>query len=216
MTGSPEFWNIDQGGKRGRHGPTKEWLRQHVREGWDLDLRLGTAGDWSYEVTRLDLVPEGMRVVLTERFAGSLEDYLPLHEDRFHAHSYPDRSAPPPALFRFGVEYSDGLRITTADQRVWVGAVEPAHPEIVISDLWSSGHITEHPHPYWIAPPPPKGTLRFAVEWPLAGVPFLTAAINLADVDSQPKTPVTWPPERIRFELRSPTEGLGGALLGDD
>ena len=204
---SPEFWSVQQGGKRGYHGPSKEWLVEHVREGWDVRLPLGGAGDWSYEITRIDLVPDGMRVVVTERCAGTLADYADLNDQRFRAHVVDEPSEIPAAFWRFGVEYEDGTRITTVDARIVRGADTWNHPDIVISELWSFGHLTEYPHPYWFAPAPPLGTLRFALEWPLAGVPFLTTTVDLGELAAQPTTPVEWPPERLRvFRANDPVK----------
>ena len=101
-----------------------------------------------------------------------MDEYAELHDRRFRAHVVDDPSEIPDALWRFGVEYADGLRITTVDARIIRGGSIPGHPDIVISELWSSGHFTENPHPYWFSPAPPPGMLRLAVEWPLAGVPF--------------------------------------------
>jgi hypothetical protein len=201
MVVSPEFWSVPQGGKRGYYGPTKEWLVEHVREGWDVRLPLGGAGDWSYEITRIDVVPDGMRVVVIERFAGTLEEYAELQDKRFRAHVVDDPSEIPEALWRFGVEYEDGLRITTVDARIVRGGTTWNRPDIVISALWSSGHFAEYPHPYWFSPAPPPGTLRFALEWPLAGVPFLTATVDLDKLAAQPRTPVEWPKQRLHVRL---------------
>jgi hypothetical protein len=196
---SPEFWSAQHGGKRGYYGPSKEWLVEHVREGWDVGLLLGGAGDWSYEITRIDLAPEGMRVVVTERFAGTLADYADLHDQRFRGQVVDDPSEISAALWRFGVEYEDGLRITTVDARIVRGGTTWNHPDIVISELGSSGHFTEYPHPYWFSPAPPPGALRFALEWPMAGVPFLSTTVDLGELARRPTTPVEWPPERLRL-----------------
>jgi hypothetical protein len=206
---SSEFWSPSQGGKRGRRGPSKEWLVEHVREGWDVGVWLGGSGEWSYEISRIDLLAEGLRVVVTERFTGDLDDYVALDEQRFDAQVVDDLSAPPAAAWRFGVEYADGLRITTIDQRIVVGGSEPLHPDIVIASLWSSGHIRDNPHPFWFEPSPPLGVLRFAVEWPLAGVPFLSGSIDLVELARRPTTPVEWPQQRIFFTLNG-TDVDGG------
>ncbi len=208
---SHDFWNIDQGGRRGCHAPAREWLIDRVREGWAVDLPLGGGGGWTYAVRRIDIVAEGMRVVVNEQFTGTLAEYVDLHEKRWSPDGFSDRSSPPRELWRFGVEYSDGLRITTVDDAWLSHRGGYLAPDVMIAELASSGHISNTPREFWFQPAPPPGLLRFAVEWPLADVPFATASVDLAELERSPRDAVEWPQPRIRFERRPPTGEPPGA-----
>jgi hypothetical protein len=178
-----------------------KWLVENVRDGWDVDLNLGGAGERSFSVSRIDIVAEGMRVIVQERFAGTVEEYAAQNEERFYVHrrEFARRDSPPPELWRFGVEYADGTRITTVDWEWLRRTRHSTTPEILMAPLWTSGHIRDNPKPYWFAPAPPPGVLRFALEWPMIGAPFASATINLEELGALPRTPVVRPPKQLQF-----------------
>jgi hypothetical protein len=198
------FWMSDLSGRRGIHGPDQEWLVEHVRDGWDIDLPLGESAEWIFSVTRIECVAEGMRVVMRERFGGTVEEYAALDQQRFYLEPFA-RDSPPPELWRFGVEYSDGTRITTVDYE-WLRRNRYYHsPDIAIAPLGASGHISDYPKCYWFAPAPPPGPVVFALEWPLIGLPFTTATIDLHELQTAPRTPVIWPDtSRLRIIWQPP------------
>lgn len=206
---SASFWMSDLSGRRGIHGPDKEWLVEHVRDGWDVDLPLGKSAQWTFSLTRIECVAEGMRVVVREGFSGTVEDYAALDEQRFYLAPFA-RDSPPPGLWRFGVEYANGLRITTVDTE-WLARHRHADPaDVVIAPLGSSGHISDYPKSYWFAPAPPPGPVVFALEWPLIGLPFTTATIDLHELQTVPRTPMIWPDtSRLRLTRQPPPDNDG-------
>jgi hypothetical protein len=117
-------------------------------------------------------------------------------------------------LWRFGVEYANGLRITTVDAE-WLARHRHSDPaDVVIAPLANSGHISDYPKPYWFAPAPPPGPVVFALEWPLIGLPFTTATIDLHELQTVPQTPVIWPDtSRLRLTRQPPPGNDGTAEL---
>jgi hypothetical protein len=179
--------------------PPEKWLVASVVEGWDVELELGGVGQWSYAVSRIDIVEAGMRVVVRERFTGTVEEYADLDDKRFEVLEFNDRTSPPDELWRFGVEYADGLRISTVDE-LWLRRNGfSAKAAVVVSQLWSNSHISDRSIPFWFSPAPPLGPLTFAVEWPLVGLPFLSATTDIRGLTQRARTPVIWPRHGIHF-----------------
>ena len=147
-----------------------------------------------------------MRIVVQERFAGTVEEYAALDEERFYVRrrEFARRDTRLQSCGVLGVEYADGTRITTLDTE-WLRRTRYFDPaEIVMAPLWTSGHIRDNPKPYWFAPAPPLGALRVALEWPMIGAPFACTTIDLAALGALPRTPVVWPPKRLHFRINEP------------
>jgi hypothetical protein len=206
MDDAASFWAA-QGGRRSPMPPDDDWLIANVVDGWDIDVDLGGAGQWSYVVSRIDVVEAGMRVVVRERFTGTLDEFVELDEKRFLIVNFRDRASPPDEVWRFGVEYADGLRISTVDG-LWLRRNGfSARPDVVVSELWSTGRFDDNPMPFWFSPPPPPGPLTFAVEWPLVGLPFRSATIDTRELDQKAKTRAVWPPLGLLFVRQPPPDG---------
>lgn len=76
----------------------------------------------------------------------------------------------PNEIFRFGVEYADGSKAQDFSRRFFPPSDEK-RPGPRISHRGGSSSDDEWRHRLWITPLPPKGPLKFAVEWPVAGIP---------------------------------------------
>jgi hypothetical protein len=179
-----------------------------MQDGWEVDLSLGGTDEWSYAITRIDLTEKGMRVVIRERFAGTVEQYVPLDNQRFNlGKEFTDRDSPPRSLWRFGVEYPDGTRTTTVDYE-WIRKTGfHRHPDLVIVELGSEGHITDRPRNFWFAPTPPlTGTLTFAIEWPLVELQFSTVTIDMATLSRSPRSPAPQPQGGLLIQRVEPPD----------
>lgn len=187
-----EFWAPGFAGTMSPVAPAPRWLVENVREGCDVGLNLGGGGAWSYAISRIDIVESGMRVVVQERFTGTIDEYVDLDGRRFGITAFPERASLPEELWRFGVEYADGVRLTTADHLWFRRNGFHAHPHAVVAELGGGGHISDVARDVWFSPAPPIGVLTVAVEWPVAGVPFRSATIDLGELRRQPRTPVVW------------------------
>jgi hypothetical protein len=81
----------------------------------------------------------------------------------------------PRELLRFGIEFADGRRATTIDNRASRGD-EP--PEIALRQRGGSGGGSGWEFGFWIWPLPPEGSLTFAVEWPAESVELTTSELD--------------------------------------
>jgi hypothetical protein len=82
----------------------------------------------------------------------------------------------PDELLRFGIEFPDGRRATTIDNRP--GRDEP--PEIVLMQRGGGGGGNGWEFGFWIWPLPPEGPLTVAVEWPSESVELTTSQLDAA------------------------------------
>ena len=87
----------------------------------------------------------------------------------------------PDGLFRFGIQFSDGSKATTLEDRHigYFGANRPPSPWLQpggggggysSSAGFSAG--------YWVWPLPPAGPLAFVCEWPALGIPLTRREID--------------------------------------
>lgn len=83
----------------------------------------------------------------------------------------------PHELLRFGIEFADGRRATTIDNRA---SHRDEPPEIVLMQRGGGGGGSGWEFGFWIWPLPPEGPLTFAVEWPSESVELTTSQLDVA------------------------------------
>jgi hypothetical protein len=108
----------------------------------------------------------------------------------------------PDELFRFGVEFADGTRVTTLESRLPFGGTDTGGAAMVPrggggSFQWWEGN-------WWVTPLPPPGRLAFVCEWPAAAIVLTRAEIDAGLIlDAASQTIRLWEDDASR--------GSGGA-----
>ena len=141
--------------------------------------------------------PSGFEFVLSIRMR-SEDGPIDLWDDSVwsHRHRRAAGEGLPDELFRFGVEFSDGRRVTTLSGP-GDDDDEPAGP--VLSPGSGSGGIGSWDSEYWLWLLPPPGPLAFVCEWPARGIALTRAEVD-ADVIREAAThaETLWPPQLFR------------------
>jgi hypothetical protein len=104
----------------------------------------------------------------------------------------------PPALLRFGVQFSDGRKATTVgDMFPWDYGLdedrgeEPPGP--VLMQGGGGGGNGEWESGFWLWPMPPPGPVAFVVEWPAQQVELARQEVDAAlFLDAAAKSEVLW------------------------
>jgi hypothetical protein len=86
----------------------------------------------------------------------------------------------PDDLFRFGVEFADGTRLTSLESRLPFGHGERAGP--AMTPRGGGGNFARWEGNWWVTPLPPPGRLEFVCEWPAAGIALTRAEIDAGAV----------------------------------
>jgi hypothetical protein len=92
-------------------------------------------------------------------------------------HHYPGRGSNYEEMLKFGLEFSDGRKVTN------VGGHPPAAGQPEEPVLWSmggGGGGGRWEQDFWVWPLPPAGPVAFVCEWPAAGI-----ALSRAETDAQ-------------------------------
>jgi hypothetical protein len=95
-------------------------------------------------------------------------------------HHYPGRGSSYEEMLKFGLEFSDGRKVTNVGWHPG-GAGEPEHPVLHSMGGGGGGGGGRWEQDFWVWPLPPAGALTFVCEWPAAGV-----ALSRAETDAQP------------------------------
>ncbi len=103
----------------------------------------------------------------------------------------------PPRFLRFGLEFSDGRKVTNLPGAGPGPFADPGVGPI----LWGrdgSGSNSAWRQSYWVWPLPPPGPLKFVCAWPAFGIPESTASVDGAVViDAATRATVVWPLEEF-------------------
>ncbi len=103
----------------------------------------------------------------------------------------------PPRFLRFGLEFSDGRKVTNLPGAGPGPFADPGVGPI----LWGrdgSGSNSAWRQSYWVWPLPPPGPLKFVCAWPAFGIPESTASVDAAGViDAATRATVVWPLEEF-------------------
>jgi hypothetical protein len=161
---------------------------RHVRTPWD-----GPANNVLGIVVPVNLVlAQSPRAVVTlgsiTAYPDGFEfDYLIRSMDEALGQSLPEhvhrrRADPglPDDLFRFGIEFADGTRLTTLESRLPFGGGETRGPAMV--PRGGGGSYERWEGNWWVTPLPPAGRLEFVCEWPAAGIALTRAEIDASAV----------------------------------
>jgi len=127
---------------------------------------------------------------------------------------HPMRRAPhggelDPDVLRFGVQFSDGGKATTAGgTSSWV-ADEPSGP--VLSESGGGGSPADYTSKFWLWPLPPPGPVTFAVEWPAREIALSKQQVDASVfIDASRQSEALWPQEGTQSYGTSSTLRLIG------
>jgi len=122
----------------------------------------------------------------TEALGQSLAEHL--HHRRRVEADLPDD------LFRFGIEFADGTRLTTLESRLPFGSGETGGPAMV--PRGGGGSYERWEGNWWVTPLPPAGSVAFVCEWPAADIELARAEIDAALIlDAAARTVTLWQDE---------------------
>lgn len=111
----------------------------------------------------------------------------------YYSKKSPDPSKLPDGLFRFGVQFPDGSKVTTVRYYQTIHTERPKEP--VLQSV-GSGHVggRRQVAGYWLWPLPSTGNLIFVCEWPALGIPFTRHEIDTTQIrDAAQKSQPLWP-----------------------
>jgi hypothetical protein len=96
----------------------------------------------------------------------------------YYSKPNPDPARLPDELFRFGIQFPDGSKATTLqERRVWFGSDRPKAPLLQPTGSGYSGP-RQLSMGYWVWPLPPAGPFAVVCEWPALGIPLTRHEID--------------------------------------
>ena len=100
-------------------------------------------------------------------------------------HHYRRRRADPATelpddLFRFGLEFADGSRVTTLEQHRGFEQPPDQLQGPVLMPRGGGGSLDRWHGAYWVWPLPPEGPIAFVCEWPVADIPLTRYELDAA------------------------------------
>ncbi len=164
------------------------WYRKRADSRWGppddelgalLPARLLAAATPKANVLVCDLIAysTGFEFMVTVRYSTSDPYVEPMGSERYYVEGGEiDR------CLRFGLEYSDGFRMTNLDRVAGLLSQRPDDAQR-LTQVWGGGGGEEEwrkfEYRWWVNGWPPDGPVRFGVEWPVADIPF--AKLDFAD-----------------------------------
>ena len=159
-------------------------------------------------ITDASAFPNGVELNLALRLrnlSGEARRAL-MHGGPFDFHRFagePITGGIPAEILRFGVEFADGRKATTLDNRHWRSEAGPPGPVLV--QRGGGGGERAWDMRFWLWPLPPSGVLAFVAEWPLGGI-----ALTRVEVDADPIVKAAAEAETL-WPDGEPTSGGGWA-----
>jgi hypothetical protein len=129
-------------------------------------------------VTKLGAYPVGFELELVVLVSDEAEHDLDPMISGFMRHPGARRGDPKRDMLRFGVEFSDGSKVTNVGghSRHFGGDEPPPGPVMNWGGGGSGGGHWDQD--LWIWPLPPPGSLTFVCEWPAAGLDLTRAEVD--------------------------------------
>lgn len=95
----------------------------------------------------------------------------------YYSKRSPDPNKLPDGLFRFGIQFPDGSKVTTLRYYQEIYVKRPKKP--VLQSVGSGhGGPGRQRAGYWLWPMPGSGALSFVCEWPALGIPLTRHAVD--------------------------------------
>jgi hypothetical protein len=98
----------------------------------------------------------------------------------------------PDEIFRFGLQFSDGARVTTLSWEPPPPNLTPEGPVMWPASGRGGGRCWDQG--YWVWPLPPDGPLAFVCEWPAYGVALSKIEIDGGQIlEAAARAEILWP-----------------------
>jgi hypothetical protein len=99
----------------------------------------------------------------------------------------------PEGLFRFGLQFADGSKVTTLRYYHAMHAERPKDPVLMPSGSGATGPAGAHTR-YWLWPLPLADPLAFVCEWPALGIPFTRHEVDTSGIrEAAARAVQIWP-----------------------
>jgi hypothetical protein len=143
-----------------------------------FELVLASNNRAAVAVTKLGAYPVGFELELVVLVSDDAEHDLDPMVSGFMRHPGARRGDPKRDMLRFGIEFSDGSKVTNVGGRSRHFSNDEPPPGPVMH--WGGGgsgggHWQQD---LWIWPLPPPGALTFVCEWPAAGLDLTRAEVD--------------------------------------
>jgi len=123
-----------------------------------------------------------------------------------HGPGFPPGGA---SMFRFGIGFSDGSKVTDAMRFGRRGQAEPG--ERVLQPRGGGGGGRRSSAGFWCAPLPPPGRMSFVCQWPARGLEESTLQLEAQLVlDAAARAIAIWPEDAELAEEEGQRRGRGG------
>lgn len=98
-----------------------------------------------------------------------------------------------PELFRFGIRFADGSKVTNVNPGAWPREKDEAPSGPFLVGRSGGGGGTRWEQGFWVWPLPPDGPLAFVCEWPARGVPMTEHEVDATAIrEAASRTEVLW------------------------
>lgn len=159
-------------------GPPDNWLPGLV----PVELTLGQSETAVVHISGIRVYPEGFQLaVLQGTTDGALmnQSMMGMHDPQILARIR--EGGLPDELMRFGLEFSDGSKVTSIDGMSRFTEVPdfetpPSSPVLMANGGGGGGTFWEQA--FWCWPIPPSGDIRLVCEWPSAGIERTSTVID--------------------------------------
>ncbi len=176
-----------------------EWYRQDNYLGQIVPIQFVLARSAKTLIAVLHLVayPNGFEfqlVALVHPDVQSEESMLGFAGRPYYSKPNPDPSRLPDELFRFGIQFADGSKATTLEERrLWFGSDRPKAP--MLQPIGSGGTSPRQLNAgYWVWPLPPPGPLAMVCEWPAFGITLTRHEIDAVQIrEAAARAAPLWP-----------------------
>jgi hypothetical protein len=102
-----------------------------------------------------------------------------------------------PEVFRFGIRFADGSKVTNIDPGSWPREVGEVPSGPILVGRGGGGGGTRWEQGFWVWALPPEGPMAFVCEWPSRGVPLTEQEMDATVIrEAASRAEVLWPGER--------------------
>jgi hypothetical protein len=164
--------------------------------GLPIRLLLARTDEVAVLVDQVSAYPTGFTFEISLHLREEPEDPMDLSEVLHGSMRWPRKASQelPPDLFRFGIRFADGSKVTNIDPGRWPQETgdEPFGPLLVGRGGGGGGARWEQG--FWVWPLPPEGPLAFVCEWPAHGIPLTEHEIDGTRIrEAASAAEVLWP-----------------------
>jgi hypothetical protein len=167
--------------------------------GLPIRIVLARTDDLAVLLNQVSAYPTGFTIEISLLLREEPEFFMDLSEVLDGSMRRPHKASPElsPDLFRFGIRFADGSKVTNIDPGRWPKEVdeEPTGPLLLARGGGGGGARWEQD--YWVWPLPPEGPMAFVCEWPARGIPLTEHEVDATSIrEAASSAEVLWPGPR--------------------